>query len=1216
MVNLFKLKFKILFALVGMATIISACGRGDSPLCVYADDFGNLINDTIIVTATGAAATEGPISTPPNIKNGWFDSGVNVQIGNPLQFNISGRVTLCPMSPSTLSQLDSLYDTTGALPYNQYDSNFSCPTVTDPTNPNAILTCGLQNPTVDAWQSINVNVVAGRRYQISANGSFSNGSVTYNNGQNLFIYIGTPPGGPSGTWWNQNTTSASPTAYYYNDLSLAQDPTTQMPVAQDFIAPASGLLYVRYNAGGGWGSPGSYASNTGGYNIVVKEFVPDGATVQTFTPNPTNPGWQDSMIKLPADTSTYSAFSMNVTGQYSLWPNIATAQTSAGALCNSDDYLDPNSCWIANGKGLYAFIDTTGAGVPSTGGINTSPTTGGSNGNWFGASTVPGFPVFDTNEPGPVTGNSTPWFFELYNHSTNVNGFTPSGISSFLAGGHIYFRYRNGIHSQIASGSTLPPASSSPVDTVPANSFTNPGAYANAIGGDTVYVTTYQGCSGVNGQYSLYYIGQSPPADSTFDDLALSTAQSNLAAATAWNKQPTGDLVIGSNFKDVSHWTSTNGFEASCGDAGSTYGVSGEEPVSGCFDELHTNGPSTISQTITTVPGEQVTLSFYLAARASASWPYNNVQVNASDGTNNLMPTSTASPSGSGWTLQTFTFTADSNSTTISLAAVGGGGEGGLVGDIDVQRTAADITNSGNALATATTNYNAVLSVKNTIFSLNPAASNTPPGTVNTNATIAGEVWVKVLDDPHYNWNASIGPNYIGDGDYSNNSGQYIVNVVSTQQVSGGLGSIITSIISPIRSMMLGDPTTVPPTQGLSEIMYNGITNNGDFVQAVRAAMVLVVALTAFKYMSGLSNVTQKELAGIAFKFGLCIVLISPTSWAFFRQYLFVFFVDGTDELIQMMTQQFAAVVDPNILVPGQSLPTGGSATQVTLGVGQTATDAFSFLNQVLAMFFTKQTQLKMASLITSPPVGALYAILIYALIIFLIIAIIKAMLVYISATIMVALLLFMAPIFLTFMLFEKTKKLFNLWLENLISFSVQPILMFTSLTLFSVFIYTAFFYMMSFNVCWNCVLMIDLPIDNLLNDIGLSVPDFDRFCLIYNYAPWGTDDNQVLTTQLAHVPISFFTILIFALFINMFVEFNDWIVEVANTLIAATTGVSAATAAGNAFKQPLDAGKSLFRGAKTIGQDIVDVGKYGYNTIKDTVKRSPGPQEKDKPKP
>ncbi len=66
------------------------------------------------------------------------------------------------------------------------------------------------------------------------------------------------------------------------------------------------------------------------------------------------------------------------------------------------------------------------------------------------------------------------------------------------------------------------------------------------------------------------------------------------------------------------------------------------------------------------------------------------------------------------------------------------------------------------------------------------------------------------------------------------------------------------------------------------------------------------------------------------------------------------------------------------------------------------------------------------------------------------------------------ALVLGVAPIFIIFLMFDRTKTLFQGWLNVLINFSLQPILMFTFLSFFIVMIQTATQSMFSTELCWT----------------------------------------------------------------------------------------------------------------------------------------------------
>lgn len=451
------------------------------------------------------------------------------------------------------------------------------------------------------------------------------------------------------------------------------------------------------------------------------------------------------------------------------------------------------------------------------------------------------------------------------------------------------------------------------------------------------------------------------------------------------------------------------------------------------------------------------------------------------------------------------------------------------------------------------------------VVNLHASADNSPSGLYSDTVPADGRLWLQIFDQKSMDWDVDGNGDQVGDNDYTNNSGQYLVDVVTTRDLGGGISDIIDDIIAPVKLILLGEPTASPPVPGLVEKFFNGITRQGAYVDAIRAMIGLGVIIFAMFYMAGLANITQKELLVLMIKIGVVITLTDPDSWSIFYNYFFRIFVEGTDELIWIFTHHLkdaiSATADPNtVALPGNY---------------EGVNSNFAFLNQTLARFFTNTTNIKISSLVTTWPVGPIYAIIIYAGIIFFLFAVIKAIIVYMTAIMMVSLLLFLAPIFIPFMLFGKTKPLFNAWIDNLFSYLLQPVFLFTVIALFNVFIYSTFYNLLSFTVCWSCFFEIDLPISELM-DAAVSwagvggIPNFDKFCLGNNYMPWGTDDGMNILVKLNATPVSFYTILIFMIFIHAMYKFGDWAVSVANNITAGNAGTSASGAVGSVLNNAM----------------------------------------------
>jgi type IV secretory pathway VirB6-like protein len=496
----------------------------------------------------------------------------------------------------------------------------------------------------------------------------------------------------------------------------------------------------------------------------------------------------------------------------------------------------------------------------------------------------------------------------------------------------------------------------------------------------------------------------------------------------------------------------------------------------------------------------------------------------------------------------------------------------------------------------------------------------TPPrgaGWYDQDAPASGKLWLKIIDTPTANYwgdNATHGDGlyapltYTGGLDdkmlkqikgasdangnidsskidvksikggtaIGSNSGVYTVDIVADALPKKGFSDMLNNIVDPIRKFVRGDGVT----PGLTERMYRGVTGNIDFIAGVRAAMSLAIVFFAFSYMVGLSNITQKELFALVVKLSIVITMIGPTSWEFFYKYLFSFFIDGTDDLIRIMTSQFQLVLDG-----AQNVAKDDSRdiTPAIVTTGNQTADTFSFLNQTMTRFFTKETIMKILGLFSAFPIGFIMGILMFVGMIFFFFAIMKAMLLYLISIIMVALLLFVAPIFITFLLFDKTKGNFDKWIKQLMSFSLQPILLFSVLAIFNVFIFSAMYTILSYNVCWQCLVEVDLPLSEFLQN---AFGNFDKFCMMSGYAPWGMDGGQEIGVKLAKTPVGLFMVFIFFIICNAMLQFLEWAVEVAGTLTAGVNAVSGNKGVASTFANASKIGKAstgmAFGAAKT----------------------------------
>jgi hypothetical protein len=175
-----------------------------------------------------------------------------------------------------------------------------------------------------------------------------------------------------------------------------------------------------------------------------------------------------------------------------------------------------------------------------------------------------------------------------------------------------------------------------------------------------------------------------------------------------WAMGGTTQLLVNGSFEEpviaptsftvlptIPGWTATNGFEVQSNEV---LGAGQSTPFGNQYVELNVVGPSTLSQTVATVPGEQYTLSFNLSARPQTG--SNSVLVSFTGSPNS---TFTANDTGVlNFQQFTETFVATANTSVLSFTPTGQFASPNLGDDLDnVSLTGAATAVAGVPLPTA-----------------------------------------------------------------------------------------------------------------------------------------------------------------------------------------------------------------------------------------------------------------------------------------------------------------------------------------------------------------------------------------------------------------------------------------------------------------------------------------------------------------------------------
>ncbi|QOD38510.1 TrbL/VirB6 family protein [Candidatus Wolbachia massiliensis] len=216
-------------------------------------------------------------------------------------------------------------------------------------------------------------------------------------------------------------------------------------------------------------------------------------------------------------------------------------------------------------------------------------------------------------------------------------------------------------------------------------------------------------------------------------------------------------------------------------------------------------------------------------------------------------------------------------------------------------------------------------------------------------------------------------------------------------------------------------------------------------LQGVRALLTLYVIFTVVGYMFGTIQLSKFDFVVRMMKIAFIAFAFSDKSWELFGTTLSKLFVDGSTYLVD----SFSGYVGE-----------GGKK--------------FAFLDLTAGVLFTGETWLKFLSLMLSGPFGFLaFLIILYASFTFLK-CIISATFRYVISTVLVAFLLSLTPLFIVFILFQQTKSLFDNWIKTLAHLAVQPVILFSSLSILNQLMYSVLYNLTNFSACYQCLISIN----------------------------------------------------------------------------------------------------------------------------------------------
>ena len=261
--------------------------------------------------------------------------------------------------------------------------------------------------------------------------------------------------------------------------------------------------------------------------------------------------------------------------------------------------------------------------------------------------------------------------------------------------------------------------------------------------------------------------------------------------------------------------------------------------------------------------------------------------------------------------------------------------------------------------------------------------------------------------------------------------------------------------------------------------LFQRVVNNPVFRNLVFSVLTLFLIFGSLAYIFGMVQSPFGDVIVRILKISLIILLISPGSWDFFYNHLLKLFIHGTDQIIAMINSHSGAVYNPE--------------------------RPFAFMDDMIVnkIFSPLIWKVKIRALIIAN-FGSIFAVVLIIIAVLLYVALcMYAFVIYLTAFIGITFLVGLLPLFLLGILFSQFKSLFDGWLTQCISFSMQAILIFTLLSLFGALIMNYYYRIFGFTTCYNEWMKVKICIFS------------DSVCLldkkIYGWTPGQYYDPKVL---------------------------------------------------------------------------------------------------------
>ena len=341
-------------------------------------------------------------------------------------------------------------------------------------------------------------------------------------------------------------------------------------------------------------------------------------------------------------------------------------------------------------------------------------------------------------------------------------------------------------------------------------------------------------------------------------------------------------------------------------------------------------------------------------------------------------------------------------------------------------------------------------------------------GSITTPSNKDGYLWLRINNDPN---------------DYKDSFGQYRVDFMTTIEQGGFYHDVLDPFFQGFKNKIKGAAEQIFKNM----TCYKGISGSGgctNFFNYVKGLLSLYIMIYGMMFLIGMVQISQTDLVLRVIKIAFVAGLLNEKTFEFFNDYVFDFVTGFTDDIISNMA--------------GYSIFSGST----------TISNPFMFLNEVMTKIFLSSTFIaQVLALLSMGMNGVIYFILIFVCIVIVVIVLLRAIAIYLMAFMAITVLIGLTPLFLTFILFERTAHLFDNWVKFMFRYMLEPVVLLAGIIILTQLFTIYLDFVVGYSVCWKCALPIKLPFPSVPG-VTPAFLDVEIFCFNW-FAPWGFDHRS-----------------------------------------------------------------------------------------------------------